>query len=427
MTLTRRSFLSMTAIATTLAAAAACGSKDSGGTAAGASGGPSAEASSGTVRDANADLVIWADEKKAPSIQEFATKWGQDQGGLTVAVQVVAENLQENFVTADSTGNGPDIVIGAHDWIGKFVQNNAITPVQLDDAAKSNYSDMALKAVTYNGQTYGAPYSVEALVLYVNKAVTSQVAPTTIEEVVEAGKAAGTEEILALPVGQKGDGYHMQPLYSSAGGYLFGTNADGSYNLADVGVGTESSVTAGTKIAELASQGALKTSITTDNAVNLFTDGKSPFLVSGPWSLATIKTAGIDYAIAKIPGFAGMGDAVPFAGVNVFYVAANGKNRTIAESFVADVAKDSTVAEAMFAKNELPPAQKDLVEKLKSSNPDMATLADIASAAAPMPSIPQMAAIWPSLGQAEANIIAGKDPKSEMEAAGTAIKSAPGP
>ena len=218
----------------------------------------------------------------------------------------------------------------------------------------------------------------------------------------------------------------MQPLYSSAGGYLFGTNADGSYNLADVGVGTESSVTAGTKIAELASQGALKTSITTDNAVNLFTDGKSPFLVSGPWSLATIKTAGIDYAIAKIPGFAGMGDAVPFAGVNVFYVAANGKNRTIAESFVADVAKDSTVAEAMFAKNELPPAQKDLVEKLKSSNPDMATLADIASAAAPMPSIPQMAAIWPSLGQAEANIIAGKDPKSEMEAAGTAIKSALG-
>ena len=91
------------------------------------------------------------------------------------------------------------------------------------------------------------------------------------------------------------------------------------------------------------------------------------YLISGPWSLSGVKEAGIDYAIAKIPGFEGMNEAVPFAGVNVFYVAQNGSNRSIAESFIADVAKDSTVAEAMFAKNELPPAQEDPAEKLKSS------------------------------------------------------------
>ena len=345
---------------------------------------------------------------------------------MTVAVQVVAKDLQTNFITADSAGNGPDIVIGAHDWIGKFVQNNAIAPVLLSGKAKSNYSDTALKAVTYNGQTYGAPYTVEALVLYVNKELTEKTSPATVEELVEAGKASGAQETLALPVGEEGDGYFMQPFYSSAGGYLFGTNPDGTYNTGDLGVGAEGSVTAGTKISGLASDGVLKTSISTDNAADLFTTKKTPYLVSGPWSLSSIKEAGIDYAIAKIPGFKGMSEAVPFAGVNVFYVAQNGRNRSIAESFVADVAKDSTVAEAMFAKNELPPAQKDLAEKLRSSNPDMVTFFDIANSATPMPSIPEMAEIWPPLGQAEANIINGKDASSEMQAAGKSIKDALG-
>ena len=413
MTLNRRSFLSMTAIATTLAAAAACGSSDS-------------SDSSGTVAaDTTADLVIWADEKKAPSIEEFATQWADQQGGLTVAVQVVAKDLQTNFITADSAGNGPDIVIGAHDWIGKLVQNNAIAPVLLSGKAKSNYSDTALKAVTYNGQTYGAPYTVEALVLYVNKELTEKTSPATVEELVEAGKASGAQEPLALPVGEEGDGYFMQPFYSSAGGYLFGTYSDGTYDTEDLGIGAEGSVTAGTKMAALAREGVLKTSISTDNATDLFTTGRTPYLISGPWSLSGVKEAGIDYAIAKIPGFEGMNEAVPFAGVNVFYVAQNGSNRSIAESFIADVAKDSTVAEAMFAKNELPPAQKDLAEKLRSSNPDMVTFFDIASSAPPMPSIPEMAEIWTPLERAEANIINGKnDPESAMEDAGASIKSA---
>ena len=414
MTLNRRSFLSMTAIATTLAAAAACGSSDS-------------SDSSGTVAaDTTADLVIWADEKKAPSVEEFATQWADQQGGLTVAVQVVADDLETNFITADSAGNGPDIVIGAHDWIGKLVQNNAIAPVVLSEKAQANYSDMALKAVTYNDQIYGAPYSVEALALYVNKGLTSKTAPATVEELVEAGRAAGTDEVLALPVGDEGNAYFMQPFYSSAGGYLFGTYSDGTYDTEDLGIGAEGSVTAGTKMAALAREGVLKTSISTDNATDLFTTGRTPYLISGPWSLSGVKEAGIDYAIAKIPGFEGMNEAVPFAGVNVFYVAQNGSNRSIAESFIADVAKDSTVAEAMFAKNELPPAQKDLAEKLRSSNPDMVTFFDIANNATPMPSIPKMAEIWQPLGQAEANIINGKDASSEMQAAGKSIKDALG-
>ena len=406
MTLTRRSFLSITAVAATLTAAVVYGS-DSGG----------ASSASGN------NLIIWADQKKADSLTEFAKKWGEQQG-ITVTVQTVANELQSNFITANQAGNGPDVVLGAHDWIGNLVQNGSILPIALSAEARANYTDIALRAVTYEGQTYAAPYAVECVSLFVNKDLTQVTAPATIEELVAAGRAAGTDVVLSLPVGEKGDAYNMEPIYTAGGGYLFGKDANGDYLAGDLGVGGEGSIAAAKKIGALGADGVLRNSITGDNAISLFTGGKAPYLVSGPWALGDIKKAGINYTIAKIPGFGDIegSTATPFAGVNCFYVASKGEHRAFAETLVADVARDSSFAEAMFPLNELPPAQKDLVDKLKSSNPDMVTISEFAAAADPMPAIPAMSAVWQPLGLAQANIVKGADPEQTMRSAGEEIK-----
>lgn len=419
MSLNRRSFLSMTAIAATLAAASACGSDNSSGT-----DGASAAASDGeVVRDANADLVIWTDEVKAGALKDAAQKWGDEQG-FTVAVQAVSNELQANFISANQVGNGPDILIAAHDWIGNLVQNGSISPVTIDATAESNFSPVGLNAVTYDGQRYGVPYCVETLALYVNLDLTDVSAPATIEELVTAGQAAGTEAVLSLPVGEDGDAYHMQPLYTSGGGYLFGTNDDGSLNPKDVGVGGEGSVAAAAKIGELGTSNVLRTSITGDNYISLFTEGKAPYLISGPWAMADIKTAGLNYSVGTIPGFEGMSAARAFAGVNAFFVAAGGKNKAIAETFLADVAKDSTITEAMYAINPLPPVQVDLATTLEASDPNMVTFMNLAADNAdPMPAIPEMAAVWGPLGKAYANIVGGADPTTTIQSAGDEIKS----
>src|SRR5699024_2012745 len=107
---------------------------------------------------ADADLVIWADQLKADSLDAAARAWGE-ANGLTVAVQAVAGDLQGSFITANQAGNGPDVVVGAHDWIGNLVQNSAIAPVQLPGDAADKLAPIALNATTYDGQTYGVPYS----------------------------------------------------------------------------------------------------------------------------------------------------------------------------------------------------------------------------------------------------------------------------
>jgi len=43
-------------------------------------------------------------------------------------VPVDFNNLQNKFLTAAPQGQGPDIVIGPHDWIGQFAKAGLIDP-----------------------------------------------------------------------------------------------------------------------------------------------------------------------------------------------------------------------------------------------------------------------------------------------------------
>src|SRR3954452_16658015 len=159
-------------------------------------------------------LVIWADDKRTAALKPFAAKFGKDNG-VTVEVQAVSKDLQTNFVTASQQGSGPDVVVGAHDWIGNLVQNGAIDPVQLAAEQKSGFNETAIKAVTFNGQLYGVPYATENIALIRNTELAPE-APKTIEDLVASGKklkaAKKATETLCLQVGQNGDAYHIYPL-----------------------------------------------------------------------------------------------------------------------------------------------------------------------------------------------------------------------
>ena len=376
----------------------------------------------------DADLVIWANGPVVQALQPIADKFGEENG-ITVEVQTVATELQTNFVTANASGNGPDIVMGAHDWIGNLVQNGAIDPVQITAEQKADFLPVATDAVTYNGQTYGMPASVESLILIRNKALAPE-APASFEDLLETGNAAvaaGTaERALNLQVGAKGDAYFMQPLYSSAGGYLFGKKADGSFDTADLGVGKEGSIAAAQKISELGENGSkvLSTSVSSDNSIALFNQGKTAFMVNGPWALGDVQKAGIDYGLSAVPGFAGMQPAQPFTGVQSFYVASKGKNKSFAETFVQTAASQKETQRALYEAVHIPPAITSLIKEVAQTNPDTKIAAEAAAAGIPMPSLPQMAAVWAPLGQAEAAIAGGADPATTMTQAGQTIAGA---
>lgn len=381
----------------------------------------------GPTNQAGGKLLIWADDKRAEVLKPFAEKFGTENG-VTVEVQAISKDQQTTFVTASQQNSGPDVMVGAHDWIGNLVQNGAIDPIQLTDAQKAAFPEVAIKAVTFNGQIYGLPYAMENIAL-IRNAQLAPTAPATIEELVAAGqqlKASGkVSEILCLQVGQNGDVYHLYPFFTSGGGYLFGVGANGDLDPKDLGVGKPESIAAMRKIQELGEKGigALKRSIGGENAIATFTSKKCAFLVSGPWAITDIKKAGIPYDITPVPGFAGGKTAQPFVGVQAFFVASKGKNKALAQEFVTTYLTQTELAVALYNAEPRPPALTAALEQVRATDPDLSKFVEAGKAGVPMPAIPEMAAIWEPLGKAQAAIIGGADAATSMDAAAKAIAS----
>jgi arabinogalactan oligomer/maltooligosaccharide transport system substrate-binding protein len=374
---------------------------------------------------AGGKLTIWADDKRAAVLKPFADKFGKDNG-VTVTVQAISKDQQTTFVTASQQGSGPDVMVGAHDWIGNLVQNGAIDPVQLTDAQKAAFPEIAVKAVTFNGQVYGVPYALENIALIRNTDL-APTAPATIEDLIASGQKLKADkkasEILCLQQGQNGDVYHLYPLFTSGGGYLFGTKSNGDLDPHDLGVGKPESIAAMGKIRAIGEKGsgALKRSITGDNSIATFTGKKCAYLVSGPWAINDIKKAGIKYDITPVPGFAGGKTAQPFVGVQAFYVAAKGKNKALAQEFVTTYLTQTDLAVALYNADPRPPALSAALDQVKASDPDLAKFLEAAKNGVPMPAIPEMATIWEPLGKAQAAVIGGADPTTATTAAAKTI------
>lgn len=377
---------------------------------------------------ADADLVIWSDEPRTPVIEAAAAGFAE-ANGITVAVQTVETDRQGNFVTANAAGNGPDLVVGAHDWTGNLVQNGAIDPLPLTEADLGRFTDIAAAGASYDGQVYGLPFATESLVLYRNTDL-APAAPATLEDLVAQGRAAvdsgAATTPASIPVDPQGAAFHLNPLYTSAGGYLFGENADGSLNPADVGVGQQGSLTAAQKMAELAQAGVLSTAVTTSNSISLFTEGDTPFLVSGPWALADVETSGIPYEVSTVPGFAGLAPARSFTGVQLFYVASGGQNKAFAQEFVTTTLNTPEVQQDLYEADPRPPAMTEVLDAATAADPQLAVFGRASADGLLMPAIPAMAAVWEPLGSAETAIVDGADPAESMSSAGRTIVDAIG-
>lgn len=405
----------------------ACGGGESGGESAAGGGGESGGGQSA------GELLVWhGTGTGGEAAQGIAAGFGEENGVDVTTELVAGDTLQTNFVTASQGGTPPDVVCGAHDWIGNLVQNGAIDPIQLTPELQEAFQPLSLEAVTYNGQVYGMPYTMNNLVLYRNTALAPE-APATLDDLVAKGKelqASGqVAEVVAWPVGQTGNAYFAQPLFTSGGGYIFGEAPDGGYTKDDLGVGAEGSVQAGQRLAQLgeAGEGVLKRSVSSDNATTLFTEGQAPFLVEGPWQLPNLDGVDFEYAVSPVPGFAGGQTPSPFITVDACYVASGGANKAIAQEFVTNFWSRTDVQAAFQEQAQAVPANVEVLEQIRGSQPLVAAVADAGAATGKiMPSLPEMAAVFDPLGKAEAAIIGGADPQTTMTAAGDAIRQAIG-
>ncbi|MFV0632506.1 sugar ABC transporter substrate-binding protein [Demequina sp.] len=351
-------------------------------------------------------LTIWTDAEREGALAAAAEQFEADTGATVELVQKNFEDLRNDFVAQVPTGEGPDITVGAHDWLGALIEAGVVDSVDLGDVA-DDFEQVAVDAFTYDGQLYGLPYSTEAIALIQNVDLVGDVAPTSWEEMIQMSVDAGFEDrpFLLYTNGTGGDGYSAYPLQTSFGAPVFVQDETGSYT-SEVGMGGE----AGEAFAQFlydngqAGTGYFSDTIDYDTSNELFASGEVPFILQGPW-MPFFDSGDMNLMVSPMVS-AGGEEAAPFVGVQGFYVSSQSENALLAQDFLVNYMATEDAQRILYEADPRVPALTSLAEEV-SSDPITAGFVASASQGVPMPSIPEMGNVWDLWNAAEIQIITG--------------------
>ncbi len=362
-------------------------------------------------------LVIWADGERAPLLTELGAQFEAEFGVAVDVQQYGLGEARDQLTIAGPAGEGPDILITAHDSIGQFVANGAIVPIEMGDLTEDFYP-AALNLFTYNEQLWGVPYATENIALIRNVDLVPE-APATWEEVralAEQFQEDGTAEYAFLV--QTGNTYHNFPITSAFGGYIFGVTEEGTFDISDIGLNSEGGLSAASWLAGMYGDGLMAPDVNDDVAFELFQNGEAAMFVTGPWFSQRIIDSSINYSIDPLPGSeAGLEVGAPFAGGQGFVISAFSDKQLLAETFLLDFVATADFMQVIFDQGGRPPA---FTAVDTSADPNIESFVAAGATSIPMPAIPEMGAVWAASDQALTSISLGGD---AAEAYNTAVGS----
>jgi maltose-binding protein MalE len=342
-----------------------------------------------TMDTFDVNITIWADDTRAPILLELADDF-QTQYGVGLVVEQVAD-IRDQFVIAAPAGEGPDIILGAHDWLGQLVSSGLLAPMDLGDKADA-FVDVALTGFTFDGQLYGMPYATENLGFFYNTDLVAD-PPTTWEEVMTIGGQLQADGAVTYAMGLGGTTYDAFPLETAFGGYVFGIDANGNYDPTDVGIDSPGMIAAGDFLQQAVIDGLISDSTDWDTNHVLFETGEVPFIMAGPWALDRFREAGVPYAITNFPD-----GGQSFAGIQGFMVNALSENVLLAQAFLTEFVATDEVMTKLYQSGNRPSAFASVLAATEDA--DLAALGEAGANAVLMPAIPEMGAVWGSWGDA---------------------------
>ncbi len=345
-------------------------------------------------------LTIWVDPTRAEVINAAIPAFESDFGVNVVVEELPLLEILNNYQVAAPAGEGPDIIMDAHDWLGELVTNGLLAPVDLGEK-EAEFTDAALQAFQYDGKLYGLPFATENVALFRNVDLVPE-APKTWDDVIAVSReltAANDDDIETNQYGfvlAGNDAYHFFPMMTAYGGYVFGQNADGSYDPSDIGIGSPGSIEGATVYDSMLEEGLIPPSVDGQMIADWFMQGKAALIITGPWNLVNIRESGVNYAIDPLPD--GTEDGRPFLGALGFSINAFSENQLMAQIFLNEFLATPELMQALFDADPRTPAFRPVLDNL--DNPDTAAFAAAGVDALPMPAIPEMGSVWQAWGNA---------------------------
>lgn len=344
-------------------------------------------------------LTIWSGgNRDHAALRTVLDKFTEDLG---VEVEVAeVEPLAEKFQQAAATGDGPDIVLWAHDRFGEWAAGGLIQPITPSEDYVSGIMGSAMDAVSFDGKVWGYPMAVEAIGLVYNTALINT-PPASFEEIKDMELPEGIRPILW----DYNNTFFTMPMLMANGGYAF-EKKDGVYDGAETGVNNAGAMIGGKVLRGLIDDEVMPAGVDYGVMDGAMAKGEVAMVINGPWSWGAYKEAGIDVAVAPIPTVAGKASP-PFLGVQALAINAASPNTDLAVELIENyIATDEGLA-AWNANGGLG-ALADISAGEAQDDPKVAATLANAAIGMPMPSNPEMGAFWSAMQPALTNITSGQ-------------------
>lgn len=369
-----------------------------------------------------ASLLVWESKEERPFIEAIAKEF-TEKYGIEVKFEELGAADQVNKLISDGpAGLGADVVVFPHDNLGKAVSAGLVLPNDFyEEQSKSENSELAVNAVTYEGVMYGYPRSVETYALFYNKALSPE-APKTFEEIVEFAKTFNDPNANKFALMWEVGNFYFNYPFISTGGYVYGDNGT---NKDDIGLNNEGAVEG------LKFYGSLKEilpmnsgDVTYDIKKGLFTGGTLAFDINGPWTIADYKAAGIDFGVAPLPTINGQ-PASSFSGIKAFYVNSYSQYPNAARLFARFASTKEAQLKDFEITGAIPANTEATADPSVQNNEIVKGFVEQFNQSTPMPSIPEMGNVWSPIAAAFSDVWnSGKDPKEALDNAVQQIKDA---
>ena len=350
--------------------------------------------SAGVVTPAQAanEIVVWADETRGPNIRDALATKSSWVSGYTVTVKAFAnfDALKEAIDKSTAT-SGPDIVVGANDWVPTLAKNGKLAPLTLTASQKARFSSSQFYDLSYKKKLYGIPVDVNNVaMIYNTKLVTS--APKTFGEMVDYYKANKSSKSLkaGLCVAGGGMSWGAHSVFSALGADAYYFNADGRINKYK----TFNPNTFGSNVRKFLMDGGKSNGFfpaSDAGCKDNFLAGAVPFAIIGNWEWNDYKAKGFDMNLMPVPGVSASNPGKAFGSVSGALLTSFASSRGVeaaAKSLLVDFF-GSTAGQVAYQKIEKrPPAEKGAATDASVTDGQKGFGASAAAA-----SIPQVGAI----------------------------------
>lgn len=374
------------------------------------------------------ELRVWTDDEDYfLAIKEAFEEQNPD---ITLNFTEVGNvDTRQRLELYSGSSQAADVVLYPHDHIGAALQSGLLASIEgtFADDLRSRMIDSAWQTASAcydfsnneiedcddpatEGTLFGAPLIGESVALFYNKALLEELTgsstpPERFEDILaqasDPDMAAFLDgnPIIGLDVG---NAYDMQFIATSFGFELFGPDG---LDATSSNLGSQEMIDALTFFNQEVrpALGNLQAADLSGEANRtLFEEGKIPYIIDGPWSIARYENAEVDYGVDLIPTIRGE-RPTSFSGVIMASVYRQSPNPDAAFRLLEFMTSVDGL-EILYEQKGVLPALKDVsVVPGVADDENLAGISNQLNYSQPMPIIPEMGFFWSNAGSMYTN------------------------